>query len=126
MLEELKTKYETELQYLETVFSENGISANESILVVQINKAYTAIRNYLRMDDSEDATAYFDTAVDLATVYYNNYMVTLNKTAGKKSVSQQTQGSRSITYSSGEIVLDAYGLTEAVKAVLPYPPIRVF
>lgn len=126
MLEELKTKYETELQYLETVFSENGISANESILVVQINKAYTAIRNYLRMDDTEDATAYFDAAVDLATVYYNNYMVTLNKTAGRKTTSQKSMGSCSITYSSGEIVLDKYGLTEAVKAVLPYPPIRVF
>ncbi len=126
MFEELKTKYETELQYLETVFSENGISANESILVVQINKAYTAIRNYLRMDDTEDATAYFDAAVDLATVYYNNYMVTLNKTAGRKTTSQKSVGPCSITYSSGEITLDRYGLTEAVKAVLPYPPIRVF
>ena len=125
-IDELKTKYAAELQYLQSVFSDMGIAANESVLVMQINKAYTAIRKYLRLDTDADVSKHFDAAVELAIAYYNNHIVMLNKTAGKRTISQKSQGSRSVTYGSAEIALDYYGISESVKALLPNPPIRFY
>lgn len=125
MIETLKTKYANELEYLQSVFNDIGIVANESILVVKIDNAYTAIQNYLRLDDTADVSEYFTAAVELATAYYNNYMRDLNKLAGKQIIVQQSQGSVSQTYETSKMTFDANGLTDSVKAMLPYPPVRV-
>ncbi len=126
MIETLKAKYANELEYLQSVFSDLGITANESILVVKVDNAYKAIRNYLRLEQTADMAAYFTAGVELATAYYNNYMRDLKKLSGEQYIVQQSQGSVSNTYETSKIAVDSSGLTESVKAMLPYPPIRVF
>lgn len=126
MIETLKTKYANEIEYLQSVFNDLGITANESILVVKIDNAYTAIRNYLRLDKTADVSEYFTAACELATSYYNNAMRDLKKLSGEKIIVQQSQGSVSNTFESSKQTFDANGLTESVKAMLPYPPVRVF
>lgn len=126
MIDALKTKYANEIKYLQSVFDDFGIVANESILVVKIDNAYTAIRNYLRLDKTADVKEYFTSACELATAYYNNAMRNFKKLSGEKIIVQQSQGSVSQTYETGKQTFDANGLTDAVKAMLPYPPIRVF
>lgn len=126
MIETLKTKYADELEYLQSVFNDIGIVANDSILVVKIDNAYTAIRNYLRLDDTADVKEYFTAACELATAYYNNAMRDLKKLSGEQIIVQISNGSVSNTYESSKQTFDANGLTDAVKAMLPYPPVRVF
>ena len=126
MIETLKTKYANEIEYLQSVFNDLGIVANDSILVVKIDNAYTAIRNYLRLEQTADVSKYFTAACELATAYYNNAMRDLKKLSGEKIIVQQSQGSVSQTYETGKQTFDANGLTESVKAMLPYPPVRVF
>ena len=126
MIETLRTKYANELEYLQSVFRDLGIVANDSILVVKIDNAYTAIRNYLRLDDTADVSEYFTAAVELATAYYNNYIRDLKKLSGEQIIVQQSQGSLSNTYETSKMTLDNNGLTESVKTMLPYPPVRVF
>lgn len=50
----------------------------------------------------------------------------MNKMNGKQPVTQQTQGSRSVTFASAEIAVDNNGMIESVKAILPNPPIVVY
>lgn len=126
MIETLKTNYAYELEYLQSVFNELGVTANDSILVVKIDNAYTAIRNYLRLDKEADVSEYFTAACELATAYYNNAMRDLKKLSGEQIIVQQSQGSVSNTYETSKQTFDNNGLTDAVKAMLPYPPVRVF
>lgn len=126
MIETLKTKYANEIEYLQSVFNDLGITANESILVVKIDNAYTAIRNYLRLDKTADVSEYFTAACELATSYYNNAMRDLKKLSGEDIVVQISNGSVSQTYETSKQTFDKNGLTDSVKAMLPYPPVRVF
>ena len=126
MLEALKTQYENELQYLQSIFKDLNIEFNESIMAVKIDNAYTSIRNYLRLNKADDVSAYFTAAVELETVYYNNYIRDMKKVKGETDIVQLTNGSVSNTFSSTEISLDRFGLTASVKAILPHPPIRAF
>ncbi len=124
MVEVLKIKYENELEYLKTIFDEMGIEFNENIMAVKIDNAYTSIRNYLKIEKTDDVLSeYFTAAVELATVYYNNYIRDLKKLMGETEVVQLTMGSLSNTFATGAITLDNNGLTESVKAILPCPPI---
>lgn len=127
MIEALTAKYENEVTYLQSMFADLGVTTlKESILIDAVNRAYIAIRNYLRLDRDEDVTIYFDAAVTLAKVYYNNSIVELNRATGKRTVTQKTEGSRSITYGTATTEIDKYGLTQDVKALLPLPRIKFY
>lgn len=127
MIETLKEKYAKELAYLQSLFADLGVDTlKESILMDAVNRAYIAIRNYLRLDDNEDVTIYFDAAVALAKAYYNNSIIELNKATGKRTVTQKSQGSRSITYGTATTEIDNNGLTADVKALLPLPRIKFY
>jgi len=127
MIETLKEKYAKELAYLQSLFADLGVDTlKESILIDAVNRAYVAIRNYLRLDENEDVTIYFDAAVALAKAYYNNSIIELNKATGKRTVTQKSQGSRSITYGTATTEIDNYGLTTDVKALLPLPRIKFY
>lgn len=127
MIETLKEKYAKELAYLQSLFADLGVdNLKESILMDAVNRAYIAIRNYLRLDDNEDVTIYFDAAVALAKAYYNNSIIELNKATGKRTVTQKSQGSRSITYGTATTEIDNNGLTADVKALLPLPRIKFY
>ncbi|MBR5497070.1 MAG: hypothetical protein IKV76_03725 [Clostridia bacterium] len=127
MIETLKEKYAKELAYLQSLFADLGVDTlKESILMDAVNRAYVAIRNYLRLDENEDVTIYFDAAVALAKAYYNNSIIELNKATGKRTVTQKSQGSRSITYGTATTEIDNNGLTADVKALLPLPRIKFY
>lgn len=127
MIETLKEKYAKELAYLQSLFADLGVDTlKESILMDAVNRAYIAIRNYLRLDDNEDVTIYFDAAVALAKAYYNNSIIELNKATGKRTVTQKSQGSRSITYGTATTEIDNNGLTADAKALLPLPRIKFY
>lgn len=127
MIETLKEKYARELAYLQSLFADLGVDTlKESILMDAVNRAYIAIRNYLRLDDNEDITIYFDAAVALAKAYYNNSIIELNQATGKRTVTQKSQGSRSITYGTATTEIDNNGLTADVKALLPLPRIKFY
>lgn len=127
MIETLKEKYAKELAYLQSLFADLGVDTlKESILMDAVNRAYVAIRNYLRLDENEDVTIYFDAAVTLAKAYYNNSIIELNKATGKRTVTQKSQGSRSITYGTATTEIDNNGLTADVKALLPLPRIKFY
>lgn len=127
MIETLKEKYARELAYLQSLFADLGVDTlKESILMDAVNRAYIAIRNYLRLDENEDVTIYFDAAVALAKAYYNNSIIELNKATGKRTVTQKSQGSRSITYGTATTEIDNNGLTADVKALLPLPRIKFY
>lgn len=127
MIETLKEKYAKELAYLQSLFADLGVDTlKESILMDAVNRAYVAIRNYLRLDENEDLTIYFDAAVALAKAYYNNSIIELNKATGKRTVTQKSQGSRSITYGTATTEIDNNGLTADVKALLPLPRIKFY
>lgn len=127
MIEDLKTAYEKEFTYLQSLFADLGIeSVKEFVLLDSINRAYLAIRNYLNLDKAEDVTVYFDAAVKLAPAYYNNAIVEINRANGNRSVTQKSQGSRSITYGSATSEIDNYGLTADAKALLPLPKLKLY
>lgn len=127
MIETLKEKYAKELAYLQSLFADLDVDTlKESILMDAVNRAYVAIRNYLRLDENEDVTIYFDAAVALAKAYYNNSIIELNKATGKRTVTQKSQGSRSITYGTATTEIDNNGLTADVKALLPLPRIKFY
>ncbi len=126
MIDELKIKYADELNYLQPLFNDMGVTPNNSILVVKIDNAYTAIRNYLRLDETANLSNYRNAAVELATAYYTNAIRDLKKLNGDTDVVQLTMGSVSNTFSTTAITIDEYGLTESVKALLPLPYIRLY
>lgn len=126
-IEDLQEKYSSELEYIKSVMLGNSdFSPDDNILLASIDRAYTAIRNYLHLEANDDLTPYFVAATTLAIVYYTNNVVVNGKAAGTRTITQKSQGSRSITYGSANIELDAQGLTADVKALLPKPKLRVF
>lgn len=50
----------------------------------------------------------------------------LKKLSGEDIVVQISNGSVSQTYETSKQTFDKNGLTDSVKAMLPYPPVRVF
>lgn len=82
------------------------------------NRAYMCICKYLNCDELPGG---LETAVEALTVSY----IRLDTMAANGVVTQQTQGSRSASYSYGNFdSIDADGLTTSVKAMLPLPKLR--
>lgn len=123
---DLQEKYSSELEYIKSVMLGNSdFAPDDNILLASIDRAYTAIRNYLYLEADADIKPYYVAAATLAITYYTNSIVVNNKAAGTRTVTQKSQGSRSITYGSATIEIDSSGLTADVKALLPKPKLRV-
>lgn len=127
---ELSTIYATELDYISAFFGREGIDFNESELLTHIDLAWRAIARYMWIDynvDSlaDDKSGYEKLIETLALAYYNNAQIEKNAYKGNLQITQQSQGSRSVTYKSGYIETDANGLTAEVKAALPVRKLRV-
>ena len=121
--------YQAEAEIIIMLLRQMGIESEDISLTVfdmHIDNAYTAIRKYLRLPDDADVSVYRCAAIELAIAYYSNYRLKMNKMNGKQPVTQQTQGSRSVTFASAEIAVDNNGMIESVKAILPNPPIVVY
>ena len=121
--------YQAEIDVMMNIFGEMGVDGHTisiPVLDMHVDNAYTAIRKYLRLSNDADTAVYRSAAIELAIAYYSNYRLKLNKMNGKQPVTQQTQGSRSVTFASAEIAVDNNGMIESVKAILPNPPIVVY
>ena len=122
--------YKDELNYIRSQFNKDSIDFYKDELLIAIDNAWRAIASYLWIDFDEsnirDIKDKFQTViVHLAVAYYNNYQIQRGNLKGVLYVTQQTQGSRSVTYRSNVTQLDSNGLTEEVKAALPPRKLRV-
>lgn len=101
------------------VAKESG-ETDEDIVATYIERAYLSICNYLWCDELPRRLVSAVGALAPTLIRFND-----RSTNGY--VSQQTQGSRSMSYQYGKgAELDEYGLTAAVRAMLPPPRLRVF
>ena len=98
--------------------------------MTHIDNAWRAIACYLWLDyDASNITtvkADYERLISLlAIAYINNAIITKSKLKGESAITQQSQGSRSVTYRSNTIDIDSNGLTDEVKAALPPRKLRV-
>lgn len=129
-LTKLASVYADELEYIVTLFSAEGINYNPNELLINIDDAWRAIACYLWLDYDSDnievVKADYQTLIcRLAMAYFNNAQIEKGNLKGTKFITQQSQGSRSVTYRSGAIEIDSNGLTAEVKAALPVRKLRV-
>jgi hypothetical protein len=61
----------------------------------------------------------------ITIAYFNNDTVKNKSAKGERLITQQSQGSRSATYTNASISIDSDGLTNEVKAALPLPKLKV-
>lgn len=103
----------------DAVMKESG-QTDESIVAMYIERAYMSICNYLWCDELPRRLIPAVGALAPVLVRYAEQSTT-------GYVSQKTQGGRSVSYQYGDgTKLDEYGLTAAVRAMLPLPRLRCF
>ena len=103
----------------DAVIKESG-QTDESIVVTYIERAYMSICNYLWCDELPRRLIPAVGALAPVLVRYAEQSAT-------GYVSQKTQGGRSVSYQYRDgTKLDEYGLTAAVRAMLPLPRLRCF
>lgn len=122
--------YADELAYIESLFQRENIAFNSDDISIHCNTAWRAIARYLWIDYTaenimEKKANLKDLIALLAIAYYNNAIIARGNLKGVQYITQQSQGSRSVTYRSNVIELDANGLTAEVKAALPPRRLRV-
>lgn len=127
---DLATIYADELSYIQTIFDRDNISYYDDVLLTHIDNAWRAIARYqwLDYDISTIQTVkadYTRLIALLAIAYFNNANITKSKLKGEKAITQQSQGSRSVTFRADNVELDTNGLTDEVKAALPPRKLRV-
>lgn len=126
----LETIYADELAFIKTIFDRENIDYYDDVLLIHIDNAWRAIARYQWLDydyrNIETVKADYTRLIALlAIVYYNNANITKSKLKGEKAITQQSQGSRSVTYCADNVELDSNGLTDEVKAALPPRKLRV-
>lgn len=103
----------------ETVKKESGIT-DDDLVALNIERAYVSICAYLWCDE-------LPRRLVCAVGALAPSLIRLSDQTANGFVTQQTQGSRSVSYGYGKgAELDEYGLTAAVRAMLPPPRLRVF
>lgn len=127
---DLATVYSAEYNYISALFTREGISFNQDDVLIHCDNAWRAIARYLWIDYKPDnimekKADYTKLIALLAIAYYNNAVIARGGLAGRQYITQQTQGSRSVTYRSSVVDVDANGLTAEVKAALPPRKLRV-
>lgn len=121
---DLTTKYQEEISNIKTLLSiPSDDKSNDVTIALSVDKAYKVILKYT--DWVNFNSEYISTLYDLAVVYLNNDSIKKKTATGDRFITQQSQGSRSVTYSNAKISIDADGLTDQVKAVLPLPKLKV-
>lgn len=127
---DLMTIYADEYTYISALFNDLGVTFNQSLLLNYIDLAWRAIAKYQWIDIdydtiSDDKAEYIPLIQELAIAYFNNAQQRNSIVKGEPQITQQAQGSRSVTYKSNTIEIDSNGLTAEVKAALPVRNLRV-
>ena len=121
-IDDLKTKYADELNTIKGML-EISDTGKDTMIVLAIDKAYKTILNYtgwLIFDMEYIASVY-----SLAIAYYTNDCLKYKKAKGEHTITQQTQGSRSVSFGENQVSIDSDGLTQDVKSMLPLPLLKV-
>lgn len=121
----LAEKYSAELSYIDALFKREGITYEQEDILLALDSAWRAIVRYMWLDTLDYDSNYSTCLIRLALAYYNNSQIEKGNLKGVIRVSQQTQGSRSVTFASNTISIDSNGLTAEVKAMLPVRKLRV-
>lgn len=87
-------------------------TSKDTILNHYLSKAQLAIKNYCNIDTIPESLN--SVVVDLAIFYYRN--------KDQEGIKQQTQGSRSQTYSEST---SNFGIPESILVCLPLPKVSV-
>lgn len=121
-INDLNIKYTDELKIIKSIL-EISDESKDTMIVLSIDKAYKAITNYTgwQILNMEYITAVYS----LAIAYYNNDCLKYKKAKGEHIITQQTQGSRGISFGESQISIDSDGLTDDVKSMLPLPLLKV-
>lgn len=123
MFEEVKIRFADILDYLKT---DLGVGiAEENKLAEIIDNAWRAISNFLWLPYDADASKFSTPIIKLSRYYFQNDALFRSSLSGEKQVIQMIQGSRSVTFKSGAVDIDNYGLTPDVKAMLPPRKLRI-
>lgn len=97
----------------------------ESIIEMQTILAINAISKYLNKNVLiMEGNPFHAQITSLSISYIKNFYYHSNN--NNRQITQFTEGSRSITYSSTKEEFDKWGLTAEVRATLPAPRMRVF
>lgn len=120
-------KYIDELTLFNAILMDLRIEETNGEQVRNIDMAWRAIARYCwyDYDDAEAQAKCKMLIVELARAYYINNVYSKKQLKGERPVTQMSQGSRSVTFSSGFAELDSNGLTVEVKAALPVRELRV-
>ena len=120
----LSLKYESELQTIKSILDLADTTPTTDLLIlIAIDKAYTAILRYTGWETFD--INYTSAVYSLAIAYFNNDLNRNSLANGKRSVTQESEGSRSRTYQNPVITIDSDGLTYDAKAILPLPKLKV-
>ena len=96
----------------------NTVDAPCPVIESTIRRAYLSICNYLWCDE-------LPRGLEPAVEVLSTSLLKVETVAKSGLVTQQTQGSRSVSYSYGSAhTIDADGLTSGVRAMLPPPRMR--
>ena len=97
---------------------------DETDKIILMHKAYKAICNYLGYGINIELCVEALTELTKAYIYID--IKDKKALSGKTDITQQSQGSRSVTYSKNTISIDNNGLSDTVKALLPKPKLKVW
>lgn len=123
-LTSLNIDYNNEISDIKILLSISNEDCSKDIpITAAVDKAYKAILKYTGWDTFN--SDYMTVLYDLAITYFNNGTVNSKSAKGERIITQQSQGSRSATYSNASINIDSDGLTDEVKAALPLPKLKV-
>ena len=97
----------------------------ENIVTVYINvhQAFNAILNYVQCNEWNNE--WNSLLISLAKSYMCTDSITDKNLIGERITTQETQGSRSVSFQSIKTTIAEDGLTDIVRNSLPYPRIKV-
>ncbi|MPM89225.1 hypothetical protein SDC9_136333 [bioreactor metagenome] len=121
-IEKLIEKYAEQIELVKSLIA-GAASEDDAVIALSLDKAQKAIMQYTLWAAFDEE--YISALIALAIQYLNNDKTRAKAANGERSVSMQTQGSRTVSYTSPVIEFSKDGLSEDVRAMLPRPKLRV-
>jgi hypothetical protein len=120
-LSKLIEKYNCEIIQIHRLT--DNCALDDEVIALAVDKAIKSICKYTGWTEFD--INYHSALITLAITYLNNDRATYSSTKGERITKSVTQGARAESYDTPFIPLDSNGLTDQVKAMLPYPKLKV-